>query len=152
MVFWSHVVALIEILPNRFLHLFQPVNDLAIVVSCGQIYSMDLFTFPPFLPPPSLPSCFPACLKPPVPFVSVFNIAFFPHEVCCGICDPWWCAAIIGSAIAISSSYCLFQMFAFFNLQRRCNGKGNNVSNLLLLHLVIGLMKVASHSQPIRLL
>ena len=104
---------------------------------------MDLFTFPPFLL---------VCLKLPVVFVSVFKITSFPHKVCHEICNPWWCAAIDGIAVAISSGYSFFPLFAFFGLRGRYNGKGNSISNSLLLHLVIGLIIVASHSQPIRLL
>ena len=100
---------------------------------------MNLFTFvrsflhsslPPFLPVLTLL------------FVSVFNIASLPQEICHRICDPWWCAAIIGSAAAISSGYWLFLVFVLSSLQRRCNGKGNDVSNSLLLRLVIGLMRL----------
>lgn len=102
---------------------------------------MNLFPFRSFLPsflPASLSACLPD-LK--LLFVSVFNIASLPQEVCHRICDPWWCAAIIGSAAAIGSGYWLFDVFVLSSLQRRCNGKGNDVSNLLLLSLVIGLTK-----------
>ena len=129
---------------TSFTRLFQPTNDLVIVVSC-RINFLNKSVYVSFLPS-FLPSFLLASLSACLPvlnllFVSVFNIASLPQEVCHRICDPWWCAAIIGSAAAISSGYWLFDVFVLFSLQRRCNGKGNDVSNLLLLRLVIGLMK-----------
>ena len=50
-------------------------------------------------------------------FVLVSCISSLPQEVCHRVCHPQWCAALIGSAEAVSRGDWLFNVFVLFSLQ-----------------------------------